>query len=302
MTANPTNNWLKSRFYDKYKTDQLPKGVCYIQVRIFDNPFVPQAYLDNLLEQLPRYQYEVFVEGNWDLQMKTGGEFYKCFELDKHVNLVAYDPELPLHVSFDDNVNPYLACGIFQIDGKEFRMIDEIAGRTPNNTVAAVCREIIRRYPNHHEGMFIYGDATARKDDTKMEKGYDFYRLIMDYLKQYNPSNRVLPSNLSVVLRANWINTIFEKELDGLKIVIGLNCKLAINDFVMTKEDENGKKFKEMETDPKTKVRSHKVGHFLDNFEYAICTAFSNEFEQYRRGGVIQPILFGKNPMSKNSY
>jgi hypothetical protein len=91
---------------------------------------------------MPRYKYMVFVEGDWDVQIKIGGEFYKCFEMDKHVTECDYDPELALHISWDDNVNPYLPCGIFQIylhkDAtgkvvkKQVRMIDEIAGRTPN--------------------------------------------------------------------------------------------------------------------------------------------------------------------------
>lgn len=300
-SCNPTHGWVKDRFYDKWKSNELPSGMAYIQATIYDNPYIPAPYLESL-KLLPRYQYEVFVNGNWDLQLKTGGEFYKCFELDKHVGQTRYDPSLPLHISWDDNVNPYLPCGIFQIHGKELRMIDEIAGVTPNNTVKAVCNEIIRKYNSHKSGMFVYGDATAEKEDTKLEKGHSFYRLIMGNLTHFKPTLRILKSNPSVVMRGNWINTILEKELHGVKLIIDENCKKAINDFVMTKESADGSKNKEMETDPKTKVRFQKYGHFSDLTDYILVSAFANEFSKYQASDVVSNISYGKNSLSKNRY
>lgn len=312
MSCNPSNGWVKTRFYKKWQKNELPPGQAYLQARIFDNPYIPKAYLDSL-KLLPRYQYEVFVNGDWDIQLKTGGEFYKCFELDQHVAPVTYNPLWPLHVSFDDNSNPYLPSGIFQIElvkdeydkptgQKIIYMIAEVAGITPLNTVKAVCNEIIRMFPNHSTGMYIYGDATARKQDTKLEKGYDFFRLIRDYLKQYRPEDRVRASNPSVKMRGYWLNTVLELEIGKLKIVIGEHCTYAINDFVLLKEDENGDKFKEMEADEKTKVRFQKVGHFTDLFDYFMCSCFSTEFTDYQRGSVLPKPTSGKVISKNNSY
>jgi hypothetical protein len=300
-SSNPTNGWVKQRIYEKWKQDKLPNGMAYVPARIYDNPFIPKEYYESL-KMLPRYQYEVFVEGNWDLQLKTGGEFYKCFELDKHVGIAEYNPNLPIHISWDDNVNPYLPCGVFQLEGKVVKMIDEITGISPNNTVKSVCNEIIRKYPNHLSGLFVYGDATAEKEDTKMEKGFSFYRLILDNLRQYKPQLRVLKSNPSVVMRGNWINTILEKEIGGIKLIISEHCKNCINDFVNTKEAADGSKNKEMDTDPKTKVRFQKYGHFTDLTDYLLCSAFMDEFTSYQRGGVGASWTYGKNRPSKNSY
>lgn len=309
-TCNPTNNWVKERFYDKWVSDTLPNGWAYVPAKISDNPHISAEYVEGL-KMLPLFQYKVFVEGEWDIQLKIGGEFYKCFELDQHVKKTKYDPLLPLHISWDDNVNPYLPCGVFQIhkvpgiaDTKtsyELQMIDEIASVTPNNTVKSVCMELIRRYPTHASGMFIYGDATAQKEDTKLEKGYNFFRLITDYLKEYRPTLRVMSSNPSVAMRGNWINTVFEKNIGGLTFTIGENCKKTINDFVLLKEAADGTKLKEMETDAKTKVRYQKVGHFTDLFDYIVCSAFAGEFAAYQKGTGGFTISMGKNN-SKNSY
>jgi len=299
-TCNPTFGWVKPLIYERWKFGTLPPNWLYIPAKITDNPHLPQEYIENL-KNLPRFEYEVFVEGNWDLQLKTGGEFYKCFELDKHVRHTAYNSNLPLHISWDDNVSPYLPLGIFQIEGKELRMIDEILGVSPNNTVRNVCNEFIRKYPNHNTGLFVYGDATANKKDTKLEKGYNFYRLILDYLSQYKPTNRVLNSNPSVVMRGNWINTVFEKNIGNLNFVIGENCKTAINDLISLKEASDGTKLKETAKDPKTGATYQKVGHFSDILDYICVSAFSNEYAEYQRGGRVAPPMVGKN-YSKNSW
>ena len=299
-TCNPANNWVKSNVYDLYKSDKLPDNWLYIPSRITDNPFIPADYLESL-KSMPRYQYEVFVEGNWDIQLKVGGEFYKCFELDKHVRQCAYNPDLPLHISFDENVNPYLPMAIYQIVGKKITQIDEIAGINPNNTIKAVCGEFSRKYNNHTAGVFIYGDATSKKADVKLEQGHNFFRLILDALQQFKPRLRVGTSNPSVAMRGSFINAVLENEFDGISIAFDPSCKRSVNDFILTKESADGTKNKEMETDPQTKVRSQKTGHYSDCFDYMITQAFADSFAKYQRGGAnIRPHV-GKN-YSKNLY
>lgn len=280
-TCNPTFGWFKTLVYDPWKNGELPDKWLYIPAKITDNPHLPQAYIDNL-KNLPQFEYMVFVEGNWDVQLKTGGEFYKQFEINKHVGTTHYNASLPLHISWDDNVNPYLPCGIFQIVGKSVLMIDEIAGVSPNNTVKAVCAEIKRKYAGHTSGMFIYGDATANKQDTKLEKGSNFYTLILDYLKEYRPVNRVTASNPSVVMRGNWINTIFEINVGQIDIIIGENCVKMITDLISLKEAADGTKLKETAKDPITKATFQKVGHYSDLFDYILCSAFKEDFEKYQ--------------------
>lgn len=299
-TCNPTHGWVKDLIYTPWKEGKLPPGWLYIPAKITDNPYLPAEYVENL-KNLPTYEYMVFVEGNWDFQLKTGGEFYKQFEVNVHIKPVKYDPLLALHISWDDNVNPYLPCGIFQIRGTQATMIDEIAGVTPGNTVRAVCNEFVRKYQGHTAGLFVYGDATASKADTKLEKGYNFFRLILDYLKDYKPTNRVLASNPSVVMRGNWINTVFEKEWGGVSIIIGENCKHTINDLILLKEASDGTKLKEMGKDPKTGASFQKVGHFSDLLDYFLCSAFNGKYIEYQRGDRFRVPTTGHN-VSKNSY
>jgi len=287
------NEWFSLDDYESEINQQIFSETTYFKKSI-GNKFVtisstylnrenlPNNYIENQKANMHGSLQDMLIYGS--PFSKSGGEFYKCFDKAKHVGYADYNQNLPLHISWDDNVNPYLPCGIFQMEGKKVYMIDEIAGVTPNNTVKSVCSEIVRKYQNHVSGMFIYGDATANKSDTKLEKGHNFYTLIEDYLKQFRPVNRVLTSNPSVAMRGNWLNTVLENNIGGVSVVIGENCKKAIADLMSIKEASDGTKHKETEKDPTTGVVFQKWGHYSDLFDYLMCSAFNKEFTEYANG------------------
>lgn len=228
--------------------------------------------------------YEVYGLGLWG-RIVTGGEFYKNFKREHHVGSCPYDPKLPLHISFDENVNPYFPCGIFQIRGKQIWMINEILAKNPNNTVDWICKKISTLYAKHEGGMFIYGDATSQKDDVKLEKGHDLFTLIMDALKQFKPSRRTANSNPSVVMRGNFINAILKYNFEEIEFKIDDSCKGAIEDFEKTKEDADGRKDKKKVMDKVTQISYQPFGHITDLTDYLICFAFASEYSLYKNGG-----------------
>lgn len=302
MTANPCNNWLKTRIYDKWKTKELPKGYCYIPAKITDNPHVPKSYIDNL-KLLPRHEYEVFVNGNWDLQEKTGHEFYKEFNMDKHIRDTNYNPNIPIWLSIDENVNPYFSCQVWQIEGKTARLIEELPMRTPNNTITGMCRELVSKYSNHKYGIIITGDATSQKADVKTEQGHNLYRLIMNELRKanINPQLRVPPSNPSVFTRGYFINTVLFSEFKSIKIEIGTKCKETIKDLTCVKQASDGTKLKQKTKDSKG-VSYEEFGHMSDCLDYFITTAFPGEYMEFQKGNSGIILTHGKNNYNKHGY
>lgn len=284
-TCNPSNNWVKTKIYNAWKLNSLPKNWLYIPSKITDNPFIPKEYIENL-KTMPVYEYEVFVNGNWDLQEKTGAEFYKYFNLDKHVKHCEYNPKLPLHISWDENVNPYLPCGIFQVQGDEIRFIDLILGRNPNNTIKDVCKEFKMRYKNHREGLFVYGDATSQKEDVKQQKGYNFFSVVLNELKEYNPVKRVPQANPSVVMRGQFFNAVLYNNFGGIVFKINPELKEAIDDFANTKEAADGTKDKTMVKDEKSKVRYQLHGHISDLTDYFVCQLRKADYLKFQNGDV----------------
>lgn len=251
-----------------------------------DNKWIPKEFVAFLLDLKVKnpYYYTIYCEGDWGNKV-VGGLFYKSFSLDKHVtDKVKYDPNLPLHVSWDDNRNPYLPCGVFQIQGaKNAVQIDEISGVYPLNTIKWVCAEFARRYPSHRAGLYIYGDATARKGDTKVEQGSNFFNLIAKELSQYKPVIRVPAANPSVNIRGQFMNDIMHARYGGISFKIASHCRDSKADFCNVKEGEDGK-WKEMATD-ENGVRSQKWGHYSDLTDYFYCEYFRTDFLTFQRVG-----------------
>lgn len=64
-TCNPDQGWVKDLFYTPWSLGQLKEPYYYLPSKIFDNPHIPQWYIDGL-KDMPPELYKVFVEGSWD--------------------------------------------------------------------------------------------------------------------------------------------------------------------------------------------------------------------------------------------
>ena len=263
-----------------------------------DNHFIDhEEYKNQLVEQAGHdpVRLSAIINGEWGVST-TGQPFYKQFNIKQHVGYTEYDPKLCLHVTWDENVNPYLPVSIWQIRGLNAYCIDEIAAKNPHNTIRWVCGEITKRYgkngKDHQSGMIIYGDATSRKEDVKAEKGKDFFVLCKEYLSHFQPRLRVGRSNPNVAMRGSFINDVFGKNLYGLSVTISSNCKNMISDLQHTSEAPDG-----IHKD-KSKERIDGVqgvqrwGHFSDGFDYFICEAFATYYAMFKSGGKRPKMYF----------
>lgn len=214
--------------------------------------------------------------------VKAGGEFYKSFEVSKNLGNFTYDPGRPLHLSFDFNVVPYMTCTVWQIEGKRAYQVHEFCMRTPKNRTRALCMEIKRVYGAHMAGVFIYGDPSGEKADTRTELGENDFKIIMDELEYLRPKKRVARAAPPVVTRGAFINTIFETGYEGITLSIDSRCTHTIDDYLYLKEDSDGTKKKEKIKDVATGITYEKYGHTSDANDYFICEAFWEEFRKYQ--------------------
>lgn len=255
--------------------------------------------------------YMVYGLGNWG-KIRTGGEFWKDFDANLHVKenqiqggkLEMYDPELPIHITWDNNVNPYVTCLLWQtknIDGKKLTwQFDEICLEDPRNKVKHTCAEFIKRYPvGMVQGVFIYGDRTSIKEDTTKEKGENFFTEILTLLKDYPTRLRVGTSNPSVVQSGNFVNEIYAKNQGNISITIGRNCRASIHDYQYALEDSEGGIDKRTRAHEVTGVRFEEFGHCSDAKRYLFTMLFANEYAEYKKGGKRNTVRLGAR-YSKN--
>lgn len=249
--------------------------------------FIDQHTIDDFeKDKVVDYEYyRIYGLGDWG-KIRTGGEFWKKFVTSKHINNVGWQKEYPISLSLDENINPYLTCLVWQIIGKKAQQIDEICLSDPLNRVKDVCKEFTKRYPvGEVSGLFIYGDRTSVKEDTKMEKGENFFTEVMKYLKDYRPTLRLQSRNPSVALSGKFINEIYEGEsVSGITIFINEKCKKSIFDYQYALEDSDGTIKKTRRTHPVTKVSYEEFGHASDSKRYLITKAFENEYTAFLSG------------------
>lgn len=299
LTCNPNINWLKFKYIKDQEGNlvKLKPYQKYIRATVEDNndEGFKRLYKE-ALEKMNSYDRARLLYGDWDAIPKTGGEAYKGFDGKKHVGKCEYDPHLPLHISFDENVNPYFPCVIFQVKERSVYMVDAILGRSPNNSVKAVCNEFKRKYPNHTTGLFIYGDATSQKEDVKQEEGHDLFRLIRNQLQEYHPQIRVNPSNPSIVARLNFFNSVLENNYGGITFLINEKLHDAVLDFEQTKEDSLGKKDKKVVRDQMTGISYQPYGHITDCSDYFMCYFFKSDYDKFQRGNRVDAISILGSP------
>lgn len=227
--------------------------------------------------------YNIYALGHWG-KLRTGGEFLKQFKTEKHVSNYEYNDQLPLHISFDENVLPYLTCNVFQVQNGNIRQVNEIMLKDPHNTLKDTCEEVLRLYDNNSHGLFVYGDATSKKQDTKLVKGQNFYLLIKGYLSKMKPTFRVPRSNPSVLMSRNFTNEILAGEVEGVTFGVDSRCRNSINDYQYCTEDENGKVNKKVIRDKVTGQSYQEFGHCCDVLRYILTAIFIDKYKNFQKG------------------
>lgn len=288
--------WFELEKYIDEITAQIYSDKTYFK-KAFKNKFVTISstyhnqhnvginYINNILENNTEERGKALIYGH--PFSSTGGEFYSSFNRLTHVEQLNYNPEIPLHITFDQNTVPYNSASIWQIMGHDdiwhIDCIDEIALVNPHNSTEEVCEEFSMRYPNHRAGIYFYGDASGKARSTMNRDFKHHYEIIAFILRKYlvNKSDRTTRKNPSVVKRRDFVNIIFEEKLP-IRIRIDESCKYLIGDLMYLKQALDGTKDKHIVTDKETKEKYQKYGHLSDGMDYLLTELFKSYYMKFR--------------------
>lgn len=300
-TCNPTQGWVKERVYTPNKLGMLPEGWLYIQSRIYDNIPLLEAqpdYLPSLKANLNKYELEVFVEGNWDVTLKTGNEFLRAFELNLHTKPCAYDIKQIMHISMDSNVYPYIAVSVWHTiktaTGWILRQVHELPAADPENTASRAGRKIASwlRSINYTGHVYLYGDRSTQARNNIDEKKRSFFQIVDEMIQNAGYKTRDMMGHYSppVATMGDFINEVFDNRIPGLSIEIGEHCKESINDYIVTKTDKDGSLLKIRKADYAGGPSYEHNGHLTDTLKDFIVQCCYNEYLAYvTRHTAIQP-------------
>lgn len=235
-----------------------------IRAKTTDNPFLPDGFVDSLLENYPEQLIQSYLNGVF-VNLNTG-QVYDRFDRAKHV--IAKLPNVenePLRIGIDFNVTNTNAVIGVRI-GDRLVVIDEVSGAHDTDALA---QEIRRRYPDQR--IYVYPDASGQNRHTNSS------RTDIAILESYGFTNLSGKSNGFVRDRVLAVQVLLENSKGAVRVQVSEKCKRLIECLELQSWNTKGEPDKEGGYD-----------HFCDAFGYLVVREFNPLYQRAGRGTGIR--------------
>ena len=191
-TTPEGHSWAFDTFEKNAKEDTR-----LIKAKTSDNPYLPEGFIDSLLENYPPQLIQAYLNGNFC--NLTTGQVYDKF--DRNIHVLETDPVInehePIRVGIDFNIgNMNAVIGI--ATANKFIVIDEIAKSHDTDSLA---KEIKAKYPFNK--IYVYPDASGGNRSTNAS------RTDIQILESYGFLNQSALSNHAIRDRVNSVQGMF---------------------------------------------------------------------------------------------
>lgn len=233
--------------------------------------------------------YNVYALGEWGV-IRTGSEFFGMFNRGTHTSDdVEYDPSLPVHLSIDSNVMPYISVQYWQAhigqDGvTRLCQIDETCAGSPHNSARKAARLVAVRLNGLGAGrVFLHGDASTRAANTIDDEKRSFLDLFIGELQKagIEVTDCVGVKNPSVAMTGEFINAVYDGEVEGVEIMIAGRCRNSIEDYMSVQKDANGAIAKTRVRNKATGQSYEEHGHLSDCKRYVVADIVREQFLRF---------------------
>lgn len=249
LTFNPIDedHWLRQRIAND-------SDFTVLKTTHKDNYFLSsedREQIEKLKERNPTY-YDIYCLGEWG-KVDKSGKFMHNFNQNKHVANVELNPNLPIWLSFDFNLDPMSAL-ICQIpDTQTGYVIEKI--RLEESDIFEVTDRIKTKYP----GAFFLacGDASGKNRTGTTRGKTSYWKIIKNELNLKDHQLYVRNQNLGIIES----RTICNAALTMIDIKINQSCKELIEECKYAKVDDYGILIKD---------RKKNKNDFLDAFRYFV--------------------------------
>ena len=236
--------------------------------------------------------YQVYALGEWG-HIRTGAEFFPSFNRGVVCGSFKYNPELPIHISMDSNVLPYVTATFFQKEYKhddvqQVTQIDELPIESPNNSARKAAKVIAKRLKEYgySDKVYLHGDASGKAANTIDEQNRSFFDLVIDELEHegFEVVDCIGNKNPSVATTGEFINAVWDGRVPGVAIRIDNDCTTSIDDYQAVQKDENGAISKQKVTNPVTKQKYEAQGHVSDTLRYIVHDLLRKQYTEFSMG------------------
>jgi hypothetical protein len=238
-----------------YWEENLKDGYEIIRGKTFDNTYLPQEFIDSLLDNYDDRLVRAYLHGEY-VNLQYGRTYYSFSREDNVVDELQFDPTLPLLVGMDFNVDPM--CGVLwqrHVHEPFIRIFDEVFIRHSDEDdlmTERMCNEIHRRYPNA-TSIIAYPDPTGKKRGTAHRKSdFDIIRSSGMRIKAKRHSPSITDSVNSVNNAMKWLK-------------INKSCVKLIKDWEQVVNKEGTREIDKSNTE---------LTHMSDAIRYALDIEF----------------------------
>lgn len=212
--------------------------------------------------------YHIYALGEWG-HIRTGAEFFPSFSPSAVCGAFPFKEGLPVHVSMDSNVLPYVTATFFQKeyrgDVEEVTQFAELPVESPDNSARKAARKIAAFLADmgYRDTLYLHGDASGRAANTIDPDNRSFFDLVIDELEKegFAVEDCVAAKNPSVALSGEFINAVWDGRVENVSIRVDEGCAVSIGDYQAVQKDENGAILKQRVRDPVTKQSYEPWGH-----------------------------------------
>ena len=222
-TTPEGHSWAFDTFEKNAKDDTR-----LIKAKTSDNPYLPEGFIDSLLENYPPQLIQAYLNGNFC--NLTTGQVYDKF--DRNIHVLETDPVInehePIRVGIDFNIgNMNAVIGI--ATANKFIVIDEIAKSHDTDSLA---KEIKAKYPFNK--IYVYPDASGGNRSTNASK------TDIQILESYGFLNQSALSNPAIRDRVNSVQGMFLNGKGESKMMISKKAIRLIECLELQSYNEKG--------------------------------------------------------------
>lgn len=249
------NHWVKRRF-----VDNPPKKLSYTfdESTYHDNPWIDDEYkmlLEGYKETNTLY-HQIYCLGEWGV-VDTSGKFLYAFNQEVHVKHVELNPDLPVKMSFDFNIDPFTVQVYQTPDKNTINFIDKI--RLGNSDIYQVCDHIKAKYKDSF--LVVCGDASGKNRTGTTRGKTSYWYIIKVELGLKDAQIRLRGKNLGLIESRVLCNSALQHKT----ITVTPGLKELVNDCKYAKVDDTGVLLKD---------RKDNKNDDLDGFRYALDIEF----------------------------
>ena len=238
-------------FYNLFVREGYKEDRALYKARTADNPYLPDDFLQALLDNYPAALVKAYTEGEF-CNLQTGA-VYDRFDREKHVteDIPDYKNEI-IRFGCDFNVgNCNAAIGVIQ--GGHLYIFDEVGGAHDTDSMADQIRE---RFP--HNTIYAYPDASGGNRSTNAAK------TDIELLQQRRITNLSGGSNPYIRDRVAAVQALLCNGKGEVRLHIHPRCKKVIESLELQAYAEDG-----------TPDKTQNLDHMADSLGYLIWREFN---------------------------